>query len=656
MAKNNFKGKMLIAFNLFLILFVSMGYVIYSESNKVDKIVSNTQKLEYNVEWEKKYRKYEKYSQPRIVAVKVNFDIFPNQLSFDLKGQYTMVNKSEETIDSIFIKYKDYPSTFELDEANTFVSNDSIYRFNIYKLEKSLKKGDSVTLNFTIKSKPNTVFGNNSLVLENGTSISKSKLMPTIGYRPSGIKDNAIRVKYGLTAQNKKAHPSDSTALGNNLISRDADWIDFEATLSTRADQIAIAPGSLIREWIQDGRRYFNYKVDSKMLNIYSFNSGRYEVKKDKWNDVDLEIYYHKAHSYNLDRMMAGIKASLKYNSENFGDYQHKQLRIIEYPKTLGGGAQAYPSIIPFSESHGFIADVDDSQEGGIDYPFAVTVHEVSHQWWAHQVMGANVLGATMLTESLAEYVRLKALEKQHGKDKMYKFLKYASKHYLSGRKNDSMGEEPLMYNSGQQYIRYSKGAIVFYALSDYIGEKKLNKVLKNFMQKNKFKEAPYVTSIELVNSIRKSTPDSLKYIIKDMFETITLYDNKIVSFETHKLENGKYRVDIEFNISKYRTNKNGSVSYSDNKPDSLVYKSTESLSSLPLEDYIDIGVFAREEVNGKSTVVELYLEKHKITSINNKISIIVNEKPYEVGIDPYIKLIDRNHDDNRIINKGIVN
>ena len=140
------------------------------------------------------------------------------------------------------------------------------------------------------------------------------------------------------------------------------------------------------------------------------------------------------------------------------------------------------------------------------------------------------------------------------------------------------------------------------------------------------------------------------------MFETITLYDNKIVSFETHKLENGKYRVDIEFNISKYRTNKNGSVSYSDNKPDSLVYKSTESLSSLPLEDYIDIGVFAREEVNGKSSVVELYLEKHKITSINNKISIIVNEKPYEVGIDPYIKLIDRNHDDNRIMNKGIVN
>jgi sugar phosphate permease len=43
-----------------------------------------------------------------------------------------------------------------------------------------------------------------------------------------------------------------------------------------------------------------------------------------------------------------------------------------------------------------------------------------------------------------------------------------------------------------------------------------------------------------------------------------------------------------------------------------------------------------------------LYLEKHKITSIHNKISIIVDKKPSEVGVDPYNKLIDTNSDDNR--------
>ena len=40
--------------------------------------------------------------------------------------------------------------------------------------------------------------------------------------------------------------------------------------------------------------------------------------------------------------------------------------------------------------------------------------------------------------------------------------------------------------------------------------------------------------------------------------------------------------------------------------------------------------------------------KKHKITSIHNKISIIVDKKPSEVGVDPYNKLIDTKSDDNR--------
>jgi len=42
------------------------------------------------------------------------------------------------------------------------------------------------------------------------------------------------------------------------------------------------------------------------------------------------------------------------------------------------------------------------------------------------------------------------------------------------------------------------------------------------------------------------------------------------------------------------------------------------------------------------------YLKKHKNSSIYNKISIIVDKEPKEVGIDPYNKLIDTNSEDNR--------
>ena len=69
---------------------------------------------------------------------------------------------------------------------------------------------------------------------------------------------------------------------------------------------------------------------------------------------------------------------------------------------------------------------------------------------------------------------------------------------------------------------------------------------------------------------------------------------------------------------------------------------------SVPLNDYIDIGIFGEKDVDGKKEEVELYLKKHKITQINNKISLIVDKKPVEVGVDPYNKLIDTKSDDNR--------
>ena len=69
---------------------------------------------------------------------------------------------------------------------------------------------------------------------------------------------------------------------------------------------------------------------------------------------------------------------------------------------------------------------------------------------------------------------------------------------------------------------------------------------------------------------------------------------------------------------------------------------------SIKLEDYIDVGIFTEEEVDGVKEEVELYLKKYKITKINNKVTIIIDSKPTEVGIDPYNKLIDTQSEDNR--------
>jgi len=68
-----------------------------------------------------------------------------------------------------------------------------------------------------------------------------------------------------------------------NGLEGSSDFIAYEATVSTEPDQIAISPGYLQREWTENGRRYFHYKMDAPILNFYAFQSARYAVKKDSW-------------------------------------------------------------------------------------------------------------------------------------------------------------------------------------------------------------------------------------------------------------------------------------------------------------------------------------------------------------------------------------
>jgi ABC-2 type transport system permease protein len=297
------------------------------------------------------------------------------------------------------------------------------------------------------------------------------------------------------------------------------------------------------------------------------------------------------------------------------------------------------------------MAQVDDSEDGGVDYAYSITAHELAHQWWAHQVIGANVKGATMLSESLSEYSSLKVLEHRYGVEKKRIFLKDALDKYLLSRSVEASKELPLALNENQPYIHYQKGSIVFYALSDLIGEQKLSNVLSAYIDSVAFQEPPYTNALELVGMLRESTPDSLDYFIDDNFMAITLYDNRIEETQYTDNGDGTYTVDITAHVRKYRTDERGRQVFEDESglTDSLAIEGKKKpLKSYPLSDYVDVGIFGVEEVDGVEKEQVLYIKKHKITEIENQWTITVDSEPKEVGIDPYNILIDRNSDDNR--------
>ena len=151
---------------------------------------------------------------------------------------------------------------------------------------------------------------------------------------------------------------------------------------------------------------------------------------------------------------------------------------------------------------------------------------------------------------------------------------------------------------------------------------------MRRYLKEKAYQEPPYTTAKDFYAQIKRSTPDSLKETVSDLFERIVVFDNKVRNVTVQKTDK-QYKVTMLVNAGK-------------TKSDSLG-KAKEAI----VNDWIDIGVFAKNEENNAALGKELIFKKYKITGKEQKIEFTLPVEPYMVGIDPYNKLIDLDPDDN---------
>lgn len=606
---------------------LAVGVFIFHNTNRLNPYKTENEQNAEAADYEKRYKPLAKVAQPRIVSVKVAVDLFPEEPRMRARGTFGLVNKTAEPVKTVYVNLPTDVKVYRLAVAGAESPSEQDTRlgFFTYTLPTPLAPGASAELQFELGLEPHGFRnrGAQTALVENGTFLH-STLLPRLGYAEDAeLSDDQDRKKQGLAPKERMADVNDLEARRNTYIASDSDWVTFEATVSTSPDQIAMAPGYLQREWTENGRRYFHYTMDSPILNFYSFLSARYEVKRDTWNGVAIEVLYHPAHAYNVERMIQAVKDSLDYYTKNFGPYQHRQVRILEFPR-YASFAQSFPNTIPYSESIGFIAKVDPNDPEDVDYPYYVTAHEVAHQWWAHQVIGGNVQGSTLMAETLSQYSALMVMKKKYGEEKMGRFLRYELDGYLRDRGFERKREMPLMRVENQPYVHYKKGSLVMYALQDYVGEDNVNRALASYLKKKAFQQPPFTNSPEFLAELRTVTPEHLQYLIGDFFERITLYENRALKATYTELAGGKFEVKVTAHAQKMEATGTGAE------------------SPMKLADWLDVGVLDKE---GKP----LYLKKVQVTGSDVEFTAVVDQRPAKAGIDPLHKLIDRKPDDNTV-------
>lgn len=639
------------AAGIVFITFLGVGGFIYYNVSYLNNYLTQDEQTARKVSFENALKRYAGLPFPKVTNLKLHIDLYPDKQQAFTSAWVTITNQTNRPITQLLVDGDEltdfsikneqgaisftYPLYYRRGVFNFFRPESEPSEYRLYHFSRALLPGDSLLLEVH-SSQIYTGFSNDTYaqdLLRNGTFFKGG--LPSLGYDAAEeLTDPFERRKYHLPKRKAESDIPQDDPIGRATLKAGPtiDLLNLDITVSTSADQTALAPGKLIKRWTQNGRNYFHYSETNPGLYMpMRILSARYAVLRDTvklHHPVNIAVYYHPQHGSNINRFMTAYKDGLHYFSSVYGDYPFQDIRLAE-SNVYENPITSLATLDAYSESFAWNAHFSDANQ--FDYAYFRTVRTLAQQWWRFQVSPNNTVGSLIIPEGLATYSALALMEKKYGRDNMRNIILDQLGEYNYKRSHLDEPEHPLLaMNLPEQS---GKAGVVLYGLKSLIGEDSLNSALLDFKTKYAFKsKPPYAGNNDLYRYLQKHVADSLKYYLEDNWLKVTVYDNKVTEAKATPIGKNEYQVTFTVNVAKTEIDKNGKE---------IPVKTTN--------DYIDLGVFTANTINkaGRWQTNPLYLKKYRLTAGTHTITVKVNGKPEYVGIDPFANLIDRNENDN---------
>ena len=598
-------------------LILSLGGFVFYNTNVLNEYLTATEVAERRAEYERRYARFDRVPQPMLTRANLHVDIHPVPREVEIRGSYRLVNLSDTAIDSIHVATSRAAETDALafDRPSKRVHRDDVLGHAIYALDTPLEPGDSMRLDFRVHvaSRGFRAGGVDPAVVANGTFFTNGWL-PAIGYQPGReLMTPRDRREQGLPSRRVIPSLYDTearTQRGRGIV--------FEAVVSTDEAQVAVAPGALRRTWTKGGRRYFHHSTDVPIGSEWLFASADYAVRESRWNDIAIRILHHPGHTAHVDRVVESIHASLEYYTAQFGPYRYRNITVVEVPGD-GVGMHADASMLSHGEGVTLLKPAEDGR--GLDMPYFIVAHEMGHQW---NVPSAPVEGAPVMSESLATYCAMKVLEHHRGEDQLRRLLRFLRQPYPIAPIRRG---EPLLRGL-DPYMSYRWGPFALYALSEYIGEDRVNGALRRLLEAHQPAGAPLATTLDLHRELRAVTPDSMQYLLHDLFEVNTFWRLAVERVRADTVPGGGWEVTLDVRARK------------------MVYDSAGVETEVPMDEWVPVGIFGATEPGRGELDAPLHLQLHRIRSGEQTITVSVPAEPVLAGVDPFHLLDWEEHED----------
>jgi ABC-type transport system involved in multi-copper enzyme maturation permease subunit len=459
---------------------------------------------------------------PALTALDLDLELDPPRHWFRVKGTYDLQNHRPEPLRQIPLTTGDHWEnlTWTMNGADYEPENRS--HLFIVTPPKPLATGDRVQVGFAFEGKvPNGISENGrglgQFILPSGVVIQSftPTIAPVLGYvEEIGVdKDNKYETR---------EYPDDFYEGITEPLFGSATPFTTKIRITAPEEYTLNSIGTLVEQSVTGGRRTVLWRSDHP-VRFFNVVAGRWAERKGQ----DTAIYYHPAHTYNIDEMSEALDAARRYYSEWFYPYPWKELKLSEFPN-LSSYAQGFPTDITFSEGIGFLTRSDPKA----DAAFVVTAHEAAHQWWGNLLTPGKGPGGNVLSEGMAHFSTILLAEQVKGLRSRIEFCKRIEESYGLGRRQDS--ERSLVKLDGSRpgdgVVLYDKGGWVFWMLLEHMGREQALNGLRAFIDKYQANPDHPVLQ-DFVAAMRPFAPDSNAY---DAFVRQWFFEAVVPQYQLH--------------------------------------------------------------------------------------------------------------------------
>jgi hypothetical protein len=487
----------------------------------------------------------EKGQVPNVVSYQIDVKLDVQKKELWGEEIVTFRNQSEKSVDTLFLHL--YTNAFK--SGSTTLMRESLFPDHVKKKEKyrgfvsiekvSLRDGSDLTEHKIIEETimklplPEPLAPQGKIELEINFVVVLPELFVRMGYSGNDFMIGQWFPKMAVLEED-----GDWNAHQYHFNSEFfADFGTYHVCITVPKQYVVGATGYLV-EKRENPDASVSFVFHAEDVHDFAWAaSPNYRISKKMVDGVGLSFFYKPENEESVERIMDYAEFALEFYDSIFGEYHYHYFTMVDTKVGLAGGAMEYPTFITVSPSR--------LPQDKIRADALTVFHEIAHQWW-YGMVASNEFEEAWLDEGFAVYSERRALEERFGKEAniidmwglKVSDLDHARLGNLLDLQSDPVVRKSWEFRNYPSYLSrvYFKASLVLETLRNYLGQEKMDHVLKEYFRRYKFKHPNTGDFIQVVNEV---TEEDFTFFFEQLLFGTGYCDYEVVSIESIPIETG---------------------------------------------------------------------------------------------------------------------